>query len=94
MKWLVWHRGSTWVFLALGAVTLGGLAYGIYRVYQTTVRVRRGHEEQGIELTDAEPAKLSPEEVSPAQVPTALESVHISSSSTTDRVHCLRIPPS
>lgn len=79
MKWLVWHRGSTWVFLALGAVTLGGLAYGIYRVYQGTVRVRRGHEEQGIELTDAEPAKLSPEEVSPAEVPTAIESVHITS---------------
>lgn len=94
MKWLVWHRGSTWVFLALGAVTLGSLAYGIYRVYQTTIRVRRGHEEHGIELTDAEPAKLSPGEILPAEVPTALESVHISSPSTTDRIYCPQIPPS
>lgn len=89
MRFLVWHRGSTWVFLALGAVTLGGLAYGIYRVYQSTIRVRRGHKEQGIELTDAEPAKLSP-----AEVTTALDSVHISSPSTTDRTYCPQIPPS
>ena len=67
-----WTPQELWQIIGFFSLWLPPFIVPFYRIYQSQFLVRKGHVEQGIELTNTTPADLPP-----AELPATLESVHL-----------------